>query len=473
LTPLLVALCAAWSLPVLVGCIGDVEAGALTLRRAWLGEYWRLPASLLVHRMPLHLVLNALSLLFVGSYVERAVGARRTLAVLLVAAGSAFAASFFFTQPSAVDLPREGISGGVAGLVGAIFAIEWAGAGSLRAFVRRYAVQALFVLLAINVLVAIKMPVIGPGVIDNAAHVGGLAGGLLLGLAWFGARGARPLPATLAALLCLAPLGYAIHPWKNPDFQLVRAERLDALGETAAAARAYERVLGSRPEDPFVRARLAALTGDPAHLFGMRPPRGPRDAAALADAVARLRRPPADAAPEERAAFRDALRRAGVWLPARAGWRASAEALEIALALAEPGGESAILDDALQASLGLGEDSGIGEEERGTLEALLTEAATRVALEAQRPIDDAGARRSLRARLARLYERLAYNAAREASVPRLLYLRALWHWRAAEGTGDERAREEIAAMFRAAEAEAARLHDEEVRARAAAWLRGR
>jgi rhomboid protease GluP len=90
--------------------------------------------------------------------------------------------------------PSVGISGGLFGLVGALLATGLRHRRGLPAPARRMLVRAPIEIIVLNLALGLSIPVI-----DNAAHVGGLAGGFLLGLvlgtrpALFGA--AAPAPA--------------------------------------------------------------------------------------------------------------------------------------------------------------------------------------------------------------------------------------------------------------------------------------
>jgi rhomboid protease GluP len=142
------------------------------------GELWRLLTAGLVHGGALHLFMNAMVLSNVGGMAERLLGAPRMLAVLWggVLAGSL--ASVAFNPGRSV-----GISGGLFALVGALLAIGLRHRRTLPPPARRMLVRAPVEIIVLNVALGLALPII-----DNAAHLGGLAGGFLLGLA----LGVRP-----------------------------------------------------------------------------------------------------------------------------------------------------------------------------------------------------------------------------------------------------------------------------------------
>jgi rhomboid protease GluP len=135
------------------------------------GEWWRLLTAGLVHGSLLHLAMNGIFLLDLGRIVEQLFGPRRMLAVLWggVAAG-AFAS--FVANPS----PSVGISGGLFALVGALLAQGLRHWRRLAPGARRLFLRGPIEIVVLNVGMGLALPYI-----DNAGHLGGLAGGLALG----------------------------------------------------------------------------------------------------------------------------------------------------------------------------------------------------------------------------------------------------------------------------------------------------
>jgi membrane associated rhomboid family serine protease len=148
------------------------------------GEVWRLLTAGLVHGGFLHLFMNAWVLSDLGRLVERLLGPRRMLAVLWGGVLTGSLASFVFTASRSV-----GISGGLFALVGALLVVGVRHRRSLPPGARRTLVRAPVEVIALNLALGLALPFI-----DNAAHLGGLAGGILLGL------GARFRPEVAAAL---------------------------------------------------------------------------------------------------------------------------------------------------------------------------------------------------------------------------------------------------------------------------------
>lgn len=138
------------------------------------GQWWRLFSSQFVHLDILHLAFNVYGLYVVGPVLERFYG-RKRFAALYIAAGTAgAAASYWFT-----DLASGGASGALYGLIGAliVFGLEY------RPSLPDRLSRSFTVGLAPWVLVSLAVGFLEAAPIDNAAHIGGMATGLALGMA--------------------------------------------------------------------------------------------------------------------------------------------------------------------------------------------------------------------------------------------------------------------------------------------------
>lgn len=135
------------------------------------GQYWRLVTSMFLHGGFLHLLVNAWALFQLGPLFELLLGSRRLLLVYFLSGIGGSCASVLFN-----DHPSVGASGAIFGLMGALIAFL------LRR--REILTPAAKSLLGQLVMWAGINIVMGASVanIDNAAHLGGCAAGLALGL---------------------------------------------------------------------------------------------------------------------------------------------------------------------------------------------------------------------------------------------------------------------------------------------------
>ncbi len=152
--------------PALVG-VGAIIPGTLQNH-----DYWRLIAAMFIHIGMLHLLLNLWALFQLGYVFEMMFGSIR-FAVTYFASGliASIASAYFSHGISA------GASGAIFGILGAlIFAIRRSPVWRHQPWTRNLTRQ-LVGWAALNVIIGFSMPGI-----DNAAHLGGFAAGLLLGL---------------------------------------------------------------------------------------------------------------------------------------------------------------------------------------------------------------------------------------------------------------------------------------------------
>ena len=136
------------------------------------GQWWRLLSSVFLHGSVLHLLNNMALLWVLGELLEEAVGTVRFGIIYLVAGlGSSLASVWWHTASVGV-----GASGAIFGLMGAAMVLAW------RRALPEGVGGAVLLLSGLLGSINLVMGFIMPGV-DNAAHLGGLLTGALLGLA--------------------------------------------------------------------------------------------------------------------------------------------------------------------------------------------------------------------------------------------------------------------------------------------------
>jgi rhomboid protease GluP len=172
---LLVLITAAFGIEGLTGALANnallIPLGAITPDALSKHEYWRLLAAMFLHAGWLHFGCNAFSLYQLGTLYENMFGSARFAFMYFVTGLVASIASAMHAQGFSV-----GASGAIFGILGAfIFSIlrsHW----RHERWTRSLLSQLIFVGV-LNIGIGLNIPII-----DNWAHLGGLAAGLLLGL---------------------------------------------------------------------------------------------------------------------------------------------------------------------------------------------------------------------------------------------------------------------------------------------------
>jgi membrane associated rhomboid family serine protease len=175
-----------------VGIDRSIEAAGLVKQAVRDGEGWRLLTCELLHGNIAHIAFNLFALLALGRLIEMHGHPLYLPTVFLFSALCASIASFYLTKATSV-----GASGGIMGLVGFLGVI------GLR---RRHVVPRGFLRsIALSVAATAATGLMARNYIDNAAHAGGLVGGVLLGLVYVTRRQIsrdelRLMPSALAKL---------------------------------------------------------------------------------------------------------------------------------------------------------------------------------------------------------------------------------------------------------------------------------
>jgi membrane associated rhomboid family serine protease len=158
--------------PVLV--LWGANFGPYTLS----GEWWRLLTCVFVHGSLLHIAFNMWCLWDLGQLCESLYG-RWTFGVLYLTCGlGASLASVIWN----VQVLSVGASGAIFGLAGALIAAFKLGEFSVPRAALSGTLRSLFIFVAFNLVWGLLPNLFGSdGVTDNAAHIGGLLTGLILG----------------------------------------------------------------------------------------------------------------------------------------------------------------------------------------------------------------------------------------------------------------------------------------------------
>lgn len=215
--------------PAVESTVALFRLGALYLPAVRDGDFWRIGSYALLHIGWLHLLVNGYALWILTPQLETTFGSNLTLGLFSatsIAAGAASAGWSLFTDAARLS---AGASGGLFGLFGATVALYLRVRKSLPEPIRRGIMRAIGINLLINLAIAFKAPV------DNAAHLGGLLAGVLLGLVapllrgerapWHGAARIALLAAAFA-LACME--GAAVARAVNPGTRTLRGPGVEA-----------------------------------------------------------------------------------------------------------------------------------------------------------------------------------------------------------------------------------------------------
>ena len=193
------------------------------------GDFWRLGSYALLHIGWLHLLVNGYALWILAPQLAAAFGSNLTLGLFSATSIAGGAASFAWSFHSDAARLAAGASGGLFGLFGATVALYLRVRKRLPEPVRRGIARAIGINLLINLLIAFTAPV------DNAAHLGGLISGVLLGLVvpllhgdrqpW---HGVTRVALVLAALSLACMEGAAIAGAARPHTRTLRGPGVEA-----------------------------------------------------------------------------------------------------------------------------------------------------------------------------------------------------------------------------------------------------
>ena len=137
------------------------------------GEWWRLITSMYLHGGIMHLVFNCIILANIGLFLEPLLGRVQFMLIYLLTGVIASYTSLMFNFGSV----SVGASGAIFGLYGFFFALLLS--NLFKREFRNQFLKGILVFIGINLVLGYVVEMI-----DNAAHIGGLIGGFLLGLLW-------------------------------------------------------------------------------------------------------------------------------------------------------------------------------------------------------------------------------------------------------------------------------------------------
>ncbi len=194
---------------MLAGLGPSIEMAALVKERVKVdGEWWRLITTGLMHGSILHILFNGMALYNLGRVMLALVNPALLSLVFLFTVVTGSLASLYLGP----DQPSVGASGGILGCLGFLLVVTGKFRSVLPGFLRASLIQSTIVVSIFGLL--------GAAFIDNAAHAGGLVGGVALGLVmapWMrlAPTVSKPAARILSALsLSVLALGVAKVAWE-------------------------------------------------------------------------------------------------------------------------------------------------------------------------------------------------------------------------------------------------------------------
>jgi membrane associated rhomboid family serine protease len=155
---------------------GLTAAGALVPDLVQQGEWWRLFTAMFLHAGVTHILFNMMSLFFLGTWAERLYGSWKFLLIYLGAglcgSGASLVRSVMAGQ---THVPSVGASGAIFGIAGALITVRFQKSEVIPLRLRQRISASVVPLVVLNLAFALLSPFI-----DNAAHIGGLIGGIAL-----------------------------------------------------------------------------------------------------------------------------------------------------------------------------------------------------------------------------------------------------------------------------------------------------
>lgn len=211
------------------------------------GQWWRLLTNCFLHIGILHLLLNMYALVYIGGLLEPYLGKARFLAAYLLTGIAASVTSLWWHDLTI----SAGASGAIFGMYGVFLAMLTSDLIEKEA--RKSLLTSISIFVGYNLLYGLK------GGIDNAAHMGGLVSGFIIGYAFLQGlrdREESPSPWKAIALTSLVVLGVSFGVYKNLPNDLVIYEKgIKEFTDTEAFALSVFKL----PEDTPKEEKLFSL----------------------------------------------------------------------------------------------------------------------------------------------------------------------------------------------------------------------
>ena len=211
------------------------------------GQWWRLFTSVFLHGNLLHIATNMWALFNLGLLAEILYG-RRNYVFLYLLCGLGGSVASVWWHPATVGV---GASGAIFGIAGALLPALKFQKNPRIAMALRGALGSIVIFVVVNLMIGAGLPVI-----DNAAHIGGLLTGIVVGalLPSYTVEEERKKTgqAVVVFVAAFALLAWGAMHARNkyaPILPRIEAENFARAGKTKEAMAAYQRGLKQNPKD--------------------------------------------------------------------------------------------------------------------------------------------------------------------------------------------------------------------------------
>jgi rhomboid protease GluP len=234
-----------------------LKTGASNGGLIFTGQWWRLFTAMFLHGNLLHIASNMWALFNLGLLAEILYGRRNYIFLYLIAGLGGSVLSVWW-HPQAVGV---GASGAIFGIAGALLPALKFQKNPRVAIALKGALKSIFMFVVFNLVLGATIPVI-----DNAAHVGGLLTGLVVGFLLPSytveeerKRTGQAIAVFVAALAILTAGALYAKKRYVPNTLLTKAELLIRQGKPNDALALFQKQLKEDPDNEILLTQYAAV----------------------------------------------------------------------------------------------------------------------------------------------------------------------------------------------------------------------
>ena len=168
------------------------------------GEYWRLLSSCFLHIGLFHLAMNMYAFVYIGSMLEPLLGGKRFITAYLSTGFLASLTSLYWHDLTV----SAGASGAIFGMYGVFFALLTS--DLIEKTARQQLLKSIAIFIGLNLMIGLNAG------IDNAAHIGGLVSGFVIGYLFLPSLKSKNEKTTTVVIAGIVVLSIAIAAYIIP-----------------------------------------------------------------------------------------------------------------------------------------------------------------------------------------------------------------------------------------------------------------